>query len=553
MADSPIGHRIRARRRELGRTQTALAAAAGISPSYLNLIEHDRRRVGGAVLRRLADALEIDPQTLSGASESRVLAELEQIGADPVVAGQGFTGEDAAQLLASAPNAAHALLTLYRAYQGALAQVEEMDERLSRDPVLAEASYQILTLITSIRSSAEIMNDYPDLEAAQRSRFLETVVSESATLSGVAQELFDVLDAQAAKRPFASPAHEVDDVIYYNANHFPGLEREAERLRPRLKARGSTLDAAILEELEQRHGITVARRPPSALPPRGHAYDARRRQLLLSEALTAASMRFQLARQLAWLEADGEIAAIARDERLTSEAARRRCRAALASYFAGALLFPYDAFLETAEAERYDVEVLGQRFAASFEQIAHRLTTLRRPEQEGVPFHFLRTDIAGNISKRFSASGLRLPHYGGACPRWVIHQAFLSPGQPVRQVARLQDGTGYLFVARADARPGNGFDTPYGMNAVMIGCDLAFAPRLVYADGLRLRPEDGTPVGISCPLCPRTDCAQRASPQALFAQPDGDADDPLAPIAGTGPDADAPASAAPGDIGARSA
>lgn len=521
MRDVSIGHRIRARRRELERTQVALAEAAGISASYLNLIEHGRRRVGGDVLRRLADALEIDPQTLSGAAESRMLAELEQIAADPVFAGNPFAGPDAAELMTVAPNAARALLTLYRAYRGALGQVEEMSERLSRDPVLAEASYQILTLITSIRSSAEIMSDYADMDPEQRNRFLATVVGESETLSRVAQDMFDFLDSQAARRPLASPAQEVDDVIYHNANHFRELEAAAERVRRRVAERPGSVGAAMRAELAERHGVEVAFRPAAQMPPSGHQFDDERRRLLLSEALAAPSTRFQLARRLGWLEAAEEIAAIAKDDRLTNPASRARMREAMTSYFAGAYLFPYDAILEAAERERYDIEVLGQRFGGSFEQIAHRLTTLRRPGAEGVPFHFLRTDIAGNISKRFSASGLRLPHDGGACPRWVVHQAYLSPGRPVRQLARLPDGSSYLFVARAAARPGSGFDQPYGMHAVMIGCDAAFAPRLVYSDGLSLAPEAGTPVGISCQLCPRMDCAQRAHPPALLGDGEG--------------------------------
>lgn len=520
MSDVPIGHRIRSRRRELKKTQVALAAEIGISASYLNLIEHDRRRVGGQVLLRLADALNIDRQTLSGAAESRMLAELEQIGADPVFGDQPFSSQDAADVMAATPNAAQALLTLYRSYRGVLGQVEEMSERLSRDPVLAEASYQILTLITSIRSSAEIMSDYGDLDPEQRNRFLATVVGESETLSRVAQEMFEFLDSQAAKRPLASPAQEVDDVIYHNANHFPELEEAAARVRRKIAKRGGSGDAAIRAELAQRHGIQVSFLPAAELPPSGHTFDEGKRTLLLSEALLTPSVRFQLTRRLAWQEVRSELDAIASDERLTSDTSRHRMREAMASYFAGAYLFPYDSFLEAAEQERYDIEVLGQRFGGSFEQIAHRLTTLRRPGQEGIPFHFLRTDIAGNISKRFSASGLRLPHYGTACPRWVIHQAYLSPGRPVRQLARLPDGGSYLFVARASARPGRGFDQPYGMNAVMIGCDAAFAPRLVYSDGLRLTPEAGTPVGISCPLCPRSDCAQRAFPQALLREND---------------------------------
>src|SRR5262249_40248310 len=146
-------------------------------------------------------------------------------------------------------------------------------------------------------------------------------------------------------------------------------------------------------------------------------------------------------------------------------------------------------------------------FDASFEQVCHRLATLRRPSAEGIPVHFMRTDIAGNISKRFSASGLRLPRYGGACPRWIVHHAFATPGRIVSQVARLPDGDGYLLIARAEvAAPGRG-----ASDAAMVGAALADARRFVYADGIDTDAAAiAVPVGITCRQCPRDDCSERA-------------------------------------------
>ena len=169
---------------------------------------------------------------------------------------------------------------------------------------------------------------------------------------------------------------------------------------------------------------------------------------------------------------------------------------------------PYGAFHAAAESFRHDIARLGARFDASFEQVCHRLATLRRPAAEGVPLHFLRTDIAGNISKRFSASGLRLPRYGGACPRWIVHHAFTTPGRIVTQVAQLPDGETYLFVARAERA---GRSRSPSRHAVMIGAPIAHAGRFAYADGLDLAaPSIAAPVGITCRQCPRDDCAERA-------------------------------------------
>ncbi|MDZ7809970.1 MAG: short-chain fatty acyl-CoA regulator family protein [Arhodomonas sp.] len=258
------------------------------------------------------------------------------------------------------------------------------------------------------------------------------------------------------------------------------------------------------------HGVTVSVQDPAALAPRSTRFHTSERTLLLSEALPETGVRFALARTVARLDAPEVVAAAAEDPRLTTEEARQRCREALYSYFAGALLFPYEHFLTAAEGLRYDIERLQQRFGGSFEQVCHRLCTLRRAGREGIPFHFVRTDIAGNIDKRFSASGLRLPHYGGACPRWVLYSAFRHPGETLRQLARMPDGTSYLFVARALTGANHGFSSPRSHYSVMIGCDMVYARDIAYADGLSTHPEATVEVGVSCRHCPREACAQRA-------------------------------------------
>ena len=76
MAKSLAGTRIRERRRMLGMRQGALAKAAGISASYLNLIEHNRRNAAGRVLLALAEALDTrfrDAIDLMKACKGRVI------------------------------------------------------------------------------------------------------------------------------------------------------------------------------------------------------------------------------------------------------------------------------------------------------------------------------------------------------------------------------------------------------------------------------------------------------------------------------------------------
>ncbi len=513
---TPAGNRIRALRQECGLTQVGLAHTVGISPSYLNLIEHNRRPIGGALLLRIAAELGISADQLAGREEARLAAELEEMAADPSLAAP-LPAAAIPQMVGQSPDLARAALAAYRAYRDARLQGEALAERLSQDPFLAEASHQILTLITSIRSFSEILEDYGDMGDAQRQRFIGGIAEESRRLAALSGEMFDFLGGRAAHRPHQTPEEEVDDLFHDRANYFPELEDEAERVRRGLPGGEAGLFASLAESLRSRHGVAVQFASPERVP-RDHDYDPDGRVLYLSEALSSSSWRFRAAQLLGRLEAADTIEALAATPSLTTDAARDRARHALANAFAGALLLPRGEFLTAARVLRYDIERLQERFTASFEQVCHRLASLSRaPEGEHgapIPIHFLRTDIAGNISKRFSASGLRLPRYTGACPRWVTHTAFLTPGRIVTQVARLPEGgSTYLLIAKAFARPGGGWRTARTYHSITIGCDFAFARHMVYADGLDpAAPGVAEPVGVSCRQCPRQDCAQRALP-----------------------------------------
>ncbi|MEL6189733.1 MAG: short-chain fatty acyl-CoA regulator family protein, partial [Myxococcota bacterium] len=191
-------------------------------------------------------------------------------------------------------------------------------------------------------------------------------------------------------------------------------------------------------------------------------------------------------------------------------------RIALGKYFAAAVMMPYDRFRSSAQALRYDVQLLGHRFRTSFEQVCHRLTTLKRPGAEGIPFHLVRIDVAGNISKRFSASGFRFARFSGACPRWNEHTAFLTPGLIRRQIAEMPDGARYFCVARTVRDELGGYHAPHALHAVGLGCEVRFAPELIYADGVDLTDAESiVPIGVTCRVCDRMDCEQRAFPSMM--------------------------------------
>jgi predicted transcriptional regulator len=243
-------------------------------------------------------------------------------------------------------------------------------------------------------------------------------------------------------------------------------------------------------------------------------YDAEGRELLISEVLRRGSRNFQLAHQIGLMRCTAVLDRLSRDPELTSDESRALCRVALANYFAGAVLMPYDEFIGAAESERHDFELLGHRFRSSFEQVCHRLTTLQRRGARGIPFHMVRVDIAGNISKKFSPSGdLRFPRFGGLCPLWNVHAAFLQPGMIRAQLSRLPDGDSFFSVARTVRKARGGYHAPDVLYAISLGCDIASARRLVYADGVDLgNVAAAVPVGITCRLCERVDCEARAFP-----------------------------------------
>jgi predicted transcriptional regulator len=269
--------------------------------------------------------------------------------------------------------------------------------------------------------------------------------------------------------------------------------------------------------LEQDHGVRVQVSKLRADRAALRRFDPGARTLTLSETLAPRSRNFQLAHQLGLLSRSEVLTRLADAQGVSGDETRRLLRVALASYFAGAALMPYGPFLAAARADRYDVELIGHRFQTSFEQVCHRLTCLRRPGSEGVPFHFIRIDIAGNISKRFSASGIRFARFAGACPRWNVHSAFLTPGMIRTQLSRMPDGTSYFCFARTVSKGGGGYHAPHTVQAIGMGCEVRHARELVYADGIDLENLDAAvPIGVTCRLCERMDCEQRAFPPLQY-------------------------------------
>jgi predicted transcriptional regulator/DNA-binding XRE family transcriptional regulator len=316
----------------------------------------------------------------------------------------------------------------------------------------------------------------------------------------------------------AIPSEEVTEFLQKRLNHFPDLEEAAEQLWVENGFAIQTLQRDLIQLLATRYAVDVDIAPTESMDGALRRYNPLTRRLALSEMLPVSSRTFQLGVQIAYLAYRKDIDAIVGGGKFSTPEADSLARTAMASYFASAIMAPYPRFLEAARSTRYDINVLQNRFGLSFEQACHRLTTLRRKGQEGVPFHLIRVDIAGNISKRFTASGIQMARFGAACPRWNVYDAFATPGILRVQVSEMPDGQRFFCVAstiRPSGRGGgrSGLMQTGGQLAIGLGTSIQNAKELIYADGLNLDDQQIiTPIGVTCRTCTRNDCADRAVP-----------------------------------------
>lgn len=524
MSPSAIGLKIKARRKELGMTQAALAEQAGVSASYVTLIETGKRSVGGALLGRIARALQTGLDALDNADGRRLAVALEEVGADAVLQDARPERADLADFVGRHPSWARALLLVHRAYVDRDRAAAALSDRLSQDPFLRESLHRMIGHVSAIRSAAEILEDIKGLTSGDLSRFYRMIGQESGQLSDLSRALETFFQDSDARPGGATPAEEVEDFFEAHGNYFPALEDAARRLRAAAGVNAVAVEGDVRNLLETRYGLTIEAVAPadaveSGLAPRGARLELDAGRVRIAAAAPPSRRRFELARIAMALEAEEEVADLARrDRRLRSEEARQRARSALFSYAAAAVLMPYKEYYEAAEALRYDAEALANLFSASFEQAAHRLTSLRRPGQEGVPFGFMRVDPSGFVTKRLPLPGMPLPRLGGACPLWAVYRAFQTPERLTVQLVELPNEDRYFFVARTE--PKTDVSTGRARHAVSIqlACDAIHADRLAVgrSDPRVLAPE---PVGATCRLCLRQACPARQEDPAAGAAP----------------------------------
>lgn len=324
------------------------------------------------------------------------------------------------------------------------------------------------------------------------------------------QTIDDALGSHHAENALL-PWDEVRDYFQAHDNYIHALDHAAETLMSEIDHSEGT-SVALERILAERFGISLAVLPPDVPDIPIRRYDPTSRTLWMAARIPTETSNFLLAHQLALTAFADTLDRLVQEAGTLSGDASKLLRVGLANYAAGAMLMPYTHFAAMAQNDRHDVERLAQRFGVSFEQVCHRLSTLQRPGARGVPFFFVRVDLAGNITKRHSATRLQFARYGGTCPLWNVHEAVAAPGRTMVQLVETPDGVRYVSMAMGLIKKSGSFGLPDRRYAVALGCESSFASQFVYADGIAVETAPTTPIASSCRICPRSDCTQRAFP-----------------------------------------
>ncbi len=449
--DSKIGPKIKAFRRQMGMQANKLAEDLNISPSYLNLIEKGKRKIDGDLLIKVCEKLRIELSDLTSKTDINLENNISELLSDELFEDLDILGPEVKDLVNTNPKIAKALIKLG-------------DNFKQKD---------------------------------------HEIVNKLENISG------KIIDSRKA----AFPGEVISDFLQENKNFFPKLESFANTIFEKVKQNNRTRYIALCDFLKTEYGITVKDVIPEEGKPFSKIYKKKQKELFLSDYLSLETKKLHAAAQISQEGASKQIDEYLSTFNFPSEEAKKLTRVALLNYCGAAILMPYKLFHRECKELKYDLELLQNTFATSFEQVAHRVTCLQDPSLPGIPFHFLRVDVAGNISKRFSLSGIEIPRYGGACPRWNVYSAFSRPGVIQAAVSKMSNGEKYVCIAKTVEKGVGRYGQKKSMLSIGLGCEAKFARDFVYTENLDLNDKKSElPIGVSCRTCDRLDCSQRAFP-----------------------------------------
>ncbi len=449
--DLKIGPKIKAFRRQLGIQANKLSDRLGISPSYLNLIENGKRKIDGDLLLKVCEELKIELSDLTNKSELNLISNLSELLGDELFEDLDILGPEVNDLVNTNPKIARALIKLGDNYK-------------------------------------------------QKG---QEIVSKVENISG------KIIDGRKA----SFPGEVVSDFLQENKNYFANLEKFAEEIFNRIQINNRATYMALCDFLKTEYGVKVIDLLPEDDKPFSKKYLKNQKELHLSDYVALETKKLYASAQIAQEGAMTIIENYLSEFKFPSEESKKLTKVALLNYCGAAILMPYKLFHKECIKQKYDLELLQNTFACTFEQIAHRVTCLQDPKLPGIPFHFLRVDVAGNISKRFSLSGIEIPRYGGACPRWNVYSAFSRPGVIQAAVSKMSNGEKYVCIARTVEKGVGRYGKKKSILSIGLGCQAKYAKDFVYTENLDLNDKKTEiPIGVSCRTCDRLDCSQRAFP-----------------------------------------
>ena len=449
--DLKIGPKIKAFRRQLGLQANKLSEQLGISPSYLNLIESGKRKIDGDLLLKVCEELKIELTDLTNKSDLNLANNLSELLGDELFEDLDILGPEVQDLVNTNPKIARALIKLGDNYK-------------------------------------------------QKG---QEIVSKVENISG------KIIDG----RKTSFPGEVVSDFLQENKNYFFKLEKFADDIFNRIQINNRATYMALCDFLKTEYGVKVKDVLPEDGKPFSKIYYKSQKELHLSDYVALETKKLYAAAQIAQEGAMVVIENYLSEFKFPSEESKKLTKVALLNYCGAAILMPYKLFHQECMKQKYDLELLQNTFACTFEQIAHRVTCLQDPKLPGIPFHFLRVDVAGNISKRFSLSGIEIPRYGGACPRWNVYSAFSRPGVIQAAVSKMSNGEKYVCIARTVEKGVGRYGKKKSILSIGLGCQAKYAKDFVYTENLDLNDKKTEiPIGVSCRTCDRLDCSQRAFP-----------------------------------------
>lgn len=250
MRGALTGSRIRERRQIAGLRQAELARQVGISASYLNLIEHNRRRIGGKLLVDIAGALAVEPSLLTQGIEATLISALREAAADAV--GQQAEVDGLEEFAGRFPGWAGVLAHMHRRVVSLERTVETLSDRLTHDPHLAASMHEVLSTAAAIRSTAAILADTQDIDAEWQDRFHRNLHQDAERLADSSKALVTYLDdSDSATDPRGVPLEEVEAFFGTKAHHFPEIEGGGDWASIPLDTLDTAAARAVAEDLLQ--------------------------------------------------------------------------------------------------------------------------------------------------------------------------------------------------------------------------------------------------------------------------------------------------------------